>query len=428
MNQPRVLVTGVGAVSPLGVRSRTHFEAWMDGRSAVQLARAPEFTSPTPQMEARVSGFERSQWITNRMLRKLLSPSAGYAVGAAGEAVADAGLVDAPTLEACGLYVGSLSLEVDPEVFVPPLRASLTPAGVFDISLFAKRGMKLLDPLFLVRALPNAGACGISVEHQVLGPNTNLTNGYTSGLMSVGLAMAAIQRGETDCAVAGGYDTLLGMDSLAEHLIAGRLSTRHEDPPRACRPFDRDRDGYVLGEGAAFVLLESAAHARARGARAYAELLSYADTTDVALLQRERAGDATALRQAASRALGAAACPAGEVGAIFGDGLATELDDLREANAVRELFRDQAPAAPFTAATSATGFTGAASGVFSLVHAVMGMEQQVVPALANCEHPDPRCAVHFLERAEPRPYHRSLVWTSDRGVKNVALVVGAPPS
>ncbi len=426
MSQPRVLITGVGAVSPLGTRSRSHFEAWMDGRSAVRLALAPDFESPTPQMEARVDGFERSALIANRMLRKLLSPSAGYAVGAAGEAIADAGLKGAPALEGCGLYVGSLSLEIDPDVFVPPLRASLTPTNAFDISLFAKRGMKLLDPLFLVRALPNAGTCGISVEHQVLGPNTNLTNGYTSGLMAVGLAMAAIQRGEADCAVAGGYDTLLGMDSLAEHLIAGRLSTLYEDPAHACRPFDRSRGGYVLGEGAAFVMLESDAHARARGARAYAELRSYAATTDVALLQRDRGRDSTVLRYATARALDIAACAPAEVGAIFGDGLATELDDLREADAVRGLWPDAAP--PFTAATSGTGFTGAASGVFSLVHAAMGMEQQVVPALANCADPDPHCALYFLERPERRSYRRSVVWTSDRGVKNAALVVGAASS
>jgi 3-oxoacyl-(acyl-carrier-protein) synthase len=421
-----VVVTGVGAVSPLGTRSRQHFDAWAEGRSAVAVASAPEFKSAIPQLEARVRGFERSALIKNRMLRKLLSPSAGYALGAAGEAIADAGLAGDPALEACGLYVGSLSLEIDPEVFVPPLRASLTPGNAFDISLFAKRGMKLLDPLFLVRALPNAGVCGISVEHQVLGPNTNLTNGYTSGLMAVGLSLAAIQRGEADCAVAGGYDTLLGMDSLAEHLIADRLSTLHEEPARACRPFDRERRGYVLGEGAAFVVLESAAHARARGARVYAELLSYAETTDVGLLERGRGRDATGLRRASARALADAECPAGDVAAIFGDGLGTVIDDLREADAIRAQWPE--PAAAFTAATSAIGFTGAASGVFSLVHAAMAMERHVLPALYNCDDPDPDCGVYFLPRPERRSYRRSLVWTSDRGVKNAALVIGAPPS
>lgn len=391
------------------------------------MAANPDFRNYAPQMEARVTGFERQKLITNRMLRKLLSPSAGYAVGAAGEAITDAGVMeDKATLGKCGLYVGSLSLEIDPDVFVSPLKASLTPQGAFDICLFAKRGMKLLDPLFLVRALPNAGLCGISVEHQVLGPNTNLTNGSTSGLMSVGLAMAAIQRGEVDCAVAGGYDTLLGMDSVAEHLIANRLSRHYEEPDRACRPFDRHRDGYVLGEGAALVFLESVDHAEARDARAYAELLSCAETADPALLAPEHTADGIALEQAARRALEAADRGVEEVGVIFGDGLGTEPDDLREASAVERLCPE--PTVHFTAATSAIGFTGAASGVFSLVHAVMAVRERVVPALANCDDPDPRCSIHFLTRPERGAYRHALVWQSDRGVKNVALLVGAYPS
>ncbi len=426
MNRARVVITGIGVVSPLGLNAREHFGAWLAGKSAVRLAATPVFTSYAPQLEASINGFERQKLITSRMLRKLLSPSAGYAVAAAGEAIADAGLqADKATLEACGVYVGSLSMEVNPEVFIPALKSSLTPTGEFDISLFAQRGMKLLDPLFLVRALANAGFCGISVEHQVLGPNTNLTNGSTSGLMAVCLAMAAIQRRETACAVAGGYDTLLVLDSLAEHLIADRLSRHCAEPARACRPFDRHRDGYVLGEGAAFVFLESADHASARGAGIYAELLSHALTVAPGLLRGGQATDGTALERAACQALEGAACPVEELRAVFGDGLATELDDVREADVLRRVVRE-APV-PFTAATSAIGFTGAASGVFSLIHAAMAIQQQVIPALANCEDPDPRCPIHFLRRPVPGAYRRAMVWNSDRGVKNVALLAGSCP-
>lgn len=417
------VVTGVGVVSPLATSAGSHFDAWLSGRSAVTESADPEFTQYVPQLEARVTGFERGEAISSRMLRKLLAPSPGFAVGAAGEAIADAGLAgESAVLAGCGLYVGSLSLEIDPEVFITPLRASLTKDGEFDLSLFAQRGMKLLDPLFLVRALPNAGVCGVSLDHQVLGPNTNLTNGPTSGLAAVTLAAAAIERGEIACAIAGGYDSLLVMDALAEHLIAGRLARNGTDPSQACRPFDRTRDGYALGEGAAFVVVESEAHARARGAVPYGRILGYASTTEPALVASPDPTDGTALQQAGRLALARADTAAAELGAVFGDGLATDVDDLREAAAVGRLL--DGSEVPFTAPTSAIGYTGAASGVFSLVHAVLALRRGVAPALANCDDPDPRCAVFHLTRPAELSRDRVLVWNSERGVKNVAVVTG----
>ena len=420
----QAVVTGVGVVSPLATSVSEHFDAFIAGRSAVTESAVPEYSKYTPQLEARVSGFDRREAISSRMLRKLLAPSPGFAVGAAGEAIADAGLTDeAKILADCGLYVGSLSLEIDPEVFIPPLRASLTNEGEFDLSMFATRGMKLLDPLFLVRALPNAGACGVSLEYQILGPNTNLTNGPTSGLSAVALAVGAVERGEAECALAGGYDSLLVMDAFAEHLIAGRLARNGGSPGRACRPFDRNREGYVLGEGAAFVVIESAEHSRARGATPYGRIIGYASTTDPALLAPSSPADGTALRQAARIALDDARTDVSELGAVFGDGLATELDDIRESNAVAGLLNGAE--VPFTAATGAIGYTGAASGAFSLVHAMVSLRRGVAPPLPNCEELDPRCRVHRLTSPATLEAENVLVWNSERGVKNVALVAGS---
>jgi 3-oxoacyl-[acyl-carrier-protein] synthase II len=419
-----VVVTGVGVVSPLGTTATEHFAAFLEGRSAVSVSPEPEYEKYSPQLEARVTGYDRRATISSRMLRKVLAPSPGFAVGAAGEALADAALAgNEAVLAGCGLYVGSLSLEIDPDVFVPPLRASLTKEGEFDLSLFATRGMKLLDPLFLVRALPNAGLCGVSLEHQVLGPNTNLTNGPTSGLAAVALAVGAIERGEVACAVAGGYDSLLVMDAIAEHLIAGRLARNGAVPERACRPFDRNRCGYVLGEGAAFVVLESAEHARQRGATAYGRIAGYASTTDPGRLLPSEPLDGTALEYAARSALRQADVRAADLGAVFGDGLGTELDDIRESRVLARLL--DGAAVPFTAPTSAVGFTGAASGVFSLVHGMIALRRGVAPPLLNCEELDPRCPLHRLTAPAPLAAANVLVWNSERAVKNVAVVAAA---
>jgi 3-oxoacyl-[acyl-carrier-protein] synthase II len=416
----RVLITGLGLISPLGLTAKEHFERWRVGQSAVKPATHPHFESFPAQLEAPVIGYDRHAHISSRMLRKLLSPSAGMAVGAAGAALADARLKgEAAILESCGLYVGSLSLEIEPETFLPPLRASMTPQGLFDIGLFARRGTKILDPLFLVRALPNAGVCGVSVEHQVLGPNANLTNGTTSGLLAVGLAAAAIERGELDCALAGGYDTLLGMDNVAEHLIAGRLPQNGQ--AQACRPFEAGRDGYALGEGAAFVLLEAEEHAARRGAHAHATLLGWSQTTETTALRNPLDGSVLALEQAARQALQMAAVNPSTLEQVYGDGLGTQVDDQREALALQRLFG--ARPVGFSAPTRAIGFTGAGSGVFSLIHAALAISRAEPPWLVWPGPPDPACPVNLLERVsgDGRP---ALVWNSDLGVKNVAMVVG----
>jgi 3-oxoacyl-[acyl-carrier-protein] synthase II len=411
-----VWITGVGVVSPLAVGAQPHFARLLQGESGIQVAANGAFSGYGAGLEARVLDFDRATLITNRMLRKLLSLAAAYAVAAAGEAIQDAGLGDASeTLARCGLYVGSIAIDINPELFIPAFKQSLNAQGEFAMSQFARRGIKLLDPLFLVKALPNAGVCGISVQYQVLGANANITNGPVSGLQAVALAAAAIRRGEIDLAVAGGYDSLLRMDSRAEHFLAGRLADGSGDPASTCRPFDTTRRGYVVGEGAAFVMLEAAAHAQARGAGGYAELLGVGQATDATAFAY-RVADGGALEQAARQALQTGMLPT----AIFGDGLATAEDDAREAGVARRLAID---GAPFGAATPAVGFTGAASGAFSLAHAALALRHSVIPPLV-CREPDPACAVTCLAQAQATRLDRALVWTSDRGVKNVAVLLG----
>ncbi|MCZ7569847.1 MAG: hypothetical protein M5U01_14860 [Ardenticatenaceae bacterium] len=420
----RVVVTGVGVVSPLATHAQPHFGRLLLGESGMTVSDRPEYRTFASALEARVNDFDRSRMITSRVLRKLLSPSAAYALTAAGGAVCDAGLEGrSDLLKRCSLYVGSIAVDIDAEIFIPAFKASLGQQGDFEISRFATRGIKLLDPLFLVKALPNAGLCGISIQHQVLGPNANITNGAVSGLQAVALAAASIWRGQAKVALAGGYDSLLRMDCVAEHLIAGRLSKRHAEPESACRPFDQERDGYALGEGAAFVMLEAESHARARSARVYGEILGVAHTADPTLIRRPESDDGRALEHAARQALRQAGSGPDDVEVIFGDGLATEVDDLREAGVIKRLV-GEAPV-PFTAATPALGFTGAASGVFSLVHALMALARQVVPPLINCRRQDPRCPVYFCDRAQEARFRRALVWNSACGQKNVAVFVGS---
>lgn len=424
MTHNRVFVTGVGVISPLALNAQEHFQRLLDGESAVQCAPDPISERPATQLEARVDGFQRRKMVHSRTLRKILSENAGHCVAAADQSLRDAGLESQhELLREAGLYIGSPAINIDPEIFIPALRASLGAEGEFEMQRFAQRGMRLLDPLFLVKALPNIGLGGMSVQHQVLSSNANITNGTTSGLQAITLAASAIRRGEIDCAVAGGYDSLLAMDSIAENVIQDRLSQRVENPAQACRPFDVARDGHVVSEGAAVVFLESEASVRARGVPVYGELLSVAHTTDPHAMVDPNRTDGSFLAQTARLALAQGKRSAQDVDAIFGDGLATEADDLREADAIRRLAGDDLPL--FTAATGSVGFAGAVGGIFSLIHALMTLRCGEMPPLTNCAEMDPRCGLAYPSSRQSVDLSHALVLSSDRGRKNIALLLGA---
>ena len=421
MSGARIVVTGVGAISPLGLSAQRHFEGLTAGASAVETLDDSAYRRYPPILRAVVRDFDRRAFVPDRMLRKLLSPSPAFALAAAAEALRDAGLAGTDLTE-CGLYAGSVCLDADPEAFIPALRESVDANNSLDLCRFATHGIKLVDPLFLVKSLPNAGLCAIAIQHQVLGPNANITNGSVSGLQAVIAAMEALRRGDAEVALAGGYDSLLRMDSIVDHLLAGRLAGNHMPPMEACRPFDRRRCGYALAEGAAFLVLETPERANRRHATIYGDVLTTGQSA-VARNLLDRTPYDEGLTACARQALGAN-CGAREVDLVLGDGLANADDDERELYAYRTLFPDTR--VPFSVFTGSFGFPGAAAGAFSLVHAMLAMRHGVIPPMINCDEPVAAAAgVDLVSKARPAQPRRVLVWTSDRGIKNAAVLAAA---
>jgi 3-oxoacyl-[acyl-carrier-protein] synthase II len=421
MSRTRVVVTGVGTISPLALDARRHFERLTAGDSAVETNDDPAYRNYPPFLRASVHDFDRRLLVPDRMLRKLLSPSPAFALAAAAEAMRDAGLAGGDLMD-CGLYAGSVCLDADPEAFIPALRESVDSANNLNLERFATHGIKLVDPLFLVKSLPNAGLCAIAIQYQVLGPNANITNGSVSGLQAVVTAVDALRRGETDVALAGGYDSLLRMDCIVDHLLAGRLAGNELPPAEACRPFDRRRHGYALAEGAAFVALETFEHARRRGATIYAELLGTGQSS-LAKNLLGRVDDDEALAICGRQALETSEGP-DAIDLVLGDGLAIADDDDRELRTHRSLMGDRT--VPFSAFTGSFGFPGAAAGGFSLVHALLAMRDGLIPPTINCDEPVGAAGVDLVVRARAARPRSVLVWTSDRGIKNAAVVAAAP--
>jgi 3-oxoacyl-[acyl-carrier-protein] synthase II len=421
-----VVATGLGVVSCLGVGAAEHFPRLMAGESGV-VRWAPEDRGRAGLpigFRAPVRGFDPRRSIRNRMLRKLLQPSGAFAVAAATEAIADAGF-DAggvrtegeaadPRLAAAALYFGSVSYDLPSSLYVPALRASFGPDQQrFSFDRFGHQGIALVDPLLIVKGLPNAALCGVSIEHGIQGVNANFANGAVAGLEAVAAAAEAIRRGDAEVALAGASDSLLQPEHAIEHHLRGRVWTGEEPRTSASRPFARGRSGYLLGEGAAVVVLESEEHARSRGARIYAELGGDGEAHSGGFGSGEEA-----LAAAAAEAL--AGGPEPDV--LFGQGLGTVEDDRREARAAHALFGRRVP---LTAATGALGYTGAAGGIFSFAHALWSLAHGLPPTIGGDE-PDPDCPVTLVRTAGGRPPASALVWASDvwendPGSKHVAV-------
>ncbi len=422
-----VVITGVGIVSPLGLNSTTHYSNLLNGKSAVN-GNTEEFNFPTIYPCAKVSGFDARQMIPNRSLRKLLAPTAKYAMVAAGEAIENAGLSDETTLlNEAGIYVGSLALDVQMNKFAAALFECIED-DTFDYSAFGKRGMNLIDPLFLVKGLPNSAICGVAIEHQINGPNLNITNGPVSGLQAIATAASAIRKGLIDIAVVGAYDSLLNAESLAANIIDDRLSSNTEHPESACRPFSTDRNGFAPSEGAAFVILESRTSALKRTAPILASIRGIGEATDTSALLNGSSNTPDhsdrALFNATSKALQRASMKFSDVDVIYGTGLATVKDDMREIHTVRELDHGDS-ALQYTAATGALGFAGAASGIQSFAHACLGLKQQVVPPLVNCTNPLEELPFNVSAEVLNLDCSTALVWNSDYGYKHAAIVIAS---
>jgi len=366
----RVAITGVGVQSPLGLDWPAHCRAWRSGDSGLTATEA-EFQRLGVMRVGRIRRAAEGTGLRNRMLRKLLTPTAASAVAAAGEAIRQANL-DPEQVTSAFLCVGSLGLDQDLNVFAEGLGHSLEgerDQRRFSYNRFCRFGSALIDPLFLIRSLPNAGLCGAAIEFNMQGPNLNITNGSTSGMSAVTAAAGTIARGEASVAVTGGYDSLLKLETLLGHMGEERIAIGESGP------------GYYPGEGAVFFVLEDLESAGRRGAEVLAELTGWSSTHSAA--ERSMYGLTRAARQCLNRTGKAPAT-------VYGDGLSLCDHDAMESAVLRKV----APGAEFRSATRRLGFAGGVTGLYSTLHAVGGL------AHGECS---------------------SLVWTSDRGRNHVAL-------
>ncbi|MSQ00771.1 MAG: beta-ketoacyl-[acyl-carrier-protein] synthase II [Myxococcales bacterium] len=377
----RVVVTGLGAVTPCGNDVPTTWQAMLAARSGTATVSRFDTSSMPVHIAAEVKGFEAEARIDKRVSRRL-DLFARYAMYAADEALEHAGI--RPNDEGdprFGVYVGT---------GIGGLQEIVNGSRLFD-----QQGWKGLSPFFIPRALTNLAAGQIAIRYRAQGPALCVTTACATGNHAIGEAWRAILADEADVILAGGCEAAVTPVGLAGFMAMRALSKRNDDPPTASRPFDLHRDGFVMGEGAGILVLEELEHARARGATVLAELIGYGLNNDAWHDTAPSPGGAGAAR-CMQAALRSARIAPDAVDYINAHGTSTPQNDSSETAALKTAFGDHARKVMVSSTKGVTGHLLGAAGGVEAVATVLALHQQRVPPTANLVTPDPECDLDYV--------------------------------
>ena len=407
----RVVITGLGLISPLGNTKDRFWEALLAGRSGVgPIASVPSdhlpvsFAAEAREFTGDIEDFgplEKEQKKAIRKGLKIMCRESQMGVAAAQLALADAGLaVGKYDPERTGAVFGSDYMLTLPDEFSAGVDRCRTAAG-FDYSKWATEGMPQLSPLWLLKYLPNMPASHVAIYNDLRGPNNSITLREAASNLAIGEAFRTIARGSADTIVAGATGTRVHPMKTVHAIQTEQVASNGVDPARASRPFDLDRQGMVLGEGAGCVVLEELQTAQARGATIYAEVTGFSSSQvtdqnyvakrDVALVNVMRG----CLKDAGARPE--------EIGHIHAHGLSTQTGDAEEARAIHAIFAERASKVPVTAAKSYFGNLGAGSGAVELIASTLALKHGQLFPILNYKTPDPACPIAAVTASGASP-------------------------
>lgn len=381
MTKRRVVVTGMGIVSPVGLNVEESWQNILAGKSGVSMIDHFDTSEFSTKIIAKVKNFNIENHVSLKDARKM-DLFTQYGLAAADEAIEDSGLVVDETLShRTGVAIG---------------------AGIGGIETITNNQEKLLaggprkvSPFFIPSAITNMVAGQISIKHGLKGPNISVVTACTTGTHNIGLAARMIAYGDADVMVCGGSEMATTPLSLAGFSAVRSLSKRNDEPEKASRPWDKDRDGFVMGEGAGIMVLEEYEHAKARGAKIYAELAGFGMSGDAYHIT---APDEDA--DGASRAMLAAINDAGirpdQIDYINAHGTSTYLNDMNETKAVKRVFGDHAYQLCISSTKSMTGHLLGAAGAVEAIFSVLAIQDQIAPPTINLDNPDEGCDLDYV--------------------------------
>lgn len=376
----RVVVTGLGLVTPLGTGVEKTWKALCAGESGIGRITRFDPTGYDAQIAGEVKDFDPAQFIEKKEIKKM-DTFIHYAVGASQLAVDDAKLKVAPEeATRVGVYIGS----------------GIGGLGSIEHyhDVLREKGPGRVSPFFIPMTIINLASGQVAIRVGAKGPNSCAVTACATGNHCIGDAYRLIQRDDADVMIAGGAEAAITPLGVAGFASAKALSFRNDDPTKASRPFDKDRDGFVLGEGAGVVVLEELEHARARGARIYAEVIGYAMNSDAYHITAPPEEGEGAVR-CMEMALKDAGVAKTDIGYINAHGTSTMADAI-ETKAIKHVFGEQAYRIPVSSTKSMTGHLLGAAGGIEAVFSILALHHSMLPPTINLDHPDPACDLDYV--------------------------------
>ena len=421
----RVVVTGIGCVTPSGNNPEKLWENLLAGRSGVGKTTLFDASNFPTKISAQVKDWSIAEEGEDAATWAQRSRPTQFTAGAAKQAVRDSGVLAGVDPTRFGVYLGAGEGQQDFFRFARMMTAATAADGNFSLKTFVETALKELDPVAELEQEPNMPVGYLAGMFNAQGPNANCLTACAASSQAVGEATEIIRRGEADVMLSGGAHSMIHPFGITGFNLLTALSENNDQPERASRPFDLNRDGFVLGEGAAMVILEEYERAKARGAQIYGEIAGYGTTADAYRITDQHP-DGRGATACMTMALKDAQLNPDDIAYINAHGTSTAVNDKVETHSIRRAFGEQAYKIPVSSTKSMTGHLVAAAGATELIISLLTLQRGVMAPTINYETPDPNCDLDYVPNAAREKKCQAVLSNSfGFGGQNITLIATA---
>ncbi|MBN1125254.1 MAG: beta-ketoacyl-[acyl-carrier-protein] synthase family protein [Sedimentisphaerales bacterium] len=433
MRSRRVVITGCGAITPLGINVPQTWNALLTGGCGIGKIKAFDPVGFSCKLAGEVGPYKFRDYLPKsyRKAAKLMSRDIELSIIASDEAIKDAGVTTQATdpnhitiqPERTAVQFGAGLISCDLLELAPSVAVSLTD-GMFDIHKWGKAGIESLTPIWLLKYLPNMLACHVGIIHDIRGPSNSITCGEVGGHLAIAEAADVISRGSAEMALAGGCEAKVNpIVMIRQCLLKRATSASNDDPEGACRPFAADAAGSVFGEAAGVVVLEELESAQKRKAKIYAEIIGTGSSTNINPVYEHLEADGKGIEIAIKKAMGDAGIMPGDLDLIIPQGTGIPQDDAAEATAITRALGDVVESIPAWPIKSMMSHTGAAAGTLDVIAAIKAISESRIGPPKNCEKKAEGCRLKLTCQDQERPIRHALCCGYTFGGQTAAIVL-----